>query len=150
MPVGGFSKISIASLWIAGPGGRCREPSCAPSCAPAWRAYGRLAQEVACQLPAVPPAVPPARWPEQLCSQRDENIRDTPTQAVENIIPLQKTPDMLCYRAAADTEMTLRSVSQRLNLNFTQCPKTELLGVVLQRCNLSSRKSRTLKPLNAR
>ena len=32
-------------------------------------------------------------------------MKGPPTQAVENISPLQKTPDMLCFRAAADTGM---------------------------------------------
>ena len=34
-----------------------------------------------------------------------ENITDPPTQAVENITPWQKAPDMLCSQALADTEM---------------------------------------------
>ena len=32
-----------------------------------------------------------------------KTMKDPPTQAVENIAPLQKAPDMLCSRAAADT-----------------------------------------------
>ena len=32
-----------------------------------------------------------------------KTMKDPPTQAVENISPLQKTPDMLCSRAAAES-----------------------------------------------
>ena len=77
----------LASQGISGPGGRWRKASCAPSCAPAWRAYGSLAQEVGGARLAV------------------ENITDPPTQAVENITPWQKAPDMLCSQALADTQM---------------------------------------------
>ena len=38
--------------------------------------------------------------------QAVENIRDPPTQAVENITPLQKAPDMLRSWAVASTELT--------------------------------------------
>ena len=34
-----------------------------------------------------------------------ETVKDPPTQAVENITQWQKTPDMLCSWAAADTGM---------------------------------------------
>ena len=62
-------------------------PAVLPGCPPEWRAYGSLAQEVGGARLAV------------------ENITDPPTQAVENITPWQKAPDMLCSQALADTQM---------------------------------------------
>ena len=144
LSVGGFSSIFLASLWIFGPGGRCRElcaPSCAPSCVPARRAYGSLAWEVGAACPQPCPQPCP-----QLCPRAASlrffslnslpvggfsrvsrepvvvfaghrprkpdvyrlvrnTMKDPPTQAVGNTSPLQKTPDMLRSRAAADTGM---------------------------------------------
>ena len=43
---------------------------------------------------------------------------------------------MLCSRAAADTGMASpTNALKRMSPKFTQRPKTELLGVILQRCN---------------
>ena len=49
------------------------------------------------------PQLSPELSPELSAAWR--TVKDPPTQAVENILPLQRTPDMHCSWAAADTEM---------------------------------------------
>ena len=85
------------------------------------------------------------RWPEELCPQlcprvaslwfdgfsiqAVENIRDPPTQAVENITPLQKAPDMLRSWAAADTELTSPAKCvPAAESNFHALPKNGAVG----------------------
>ena len=120
-------------------------PSCAPRCAPAWRAYGWQAQEVGgprlcpqlclrvaslrffslnslpvggfSRVSREPVVVFAGRRPRKpdVYSLIRKIIKDPPTQAVENIIPLQKTSHMLCSWATADTGVA----------SLTKCVQTD-------------------------
>ena len=155
MSVGGFSNTFLASLWFVGSRGRW--PA---SCPPTWRAYGLLAPEVGGpravpQLSprvaslwsvgpggrwpaAVPPAVPPAvilqRFARQIYEKQCEKQSRTLQLELSRILHRGRRP-LTCFVLGPRRILEWHHAFKRINPKSTYCPKTELLGVILPRCN---------------
>ena len=96
----------MASIWTVDPGGRF--PAVVPPGVPPIGELMVIGSRGWCRDQLSPQVFPrvASLWFNGFSIQAVENIRDPPTQAVENITPLQKAPDMLRSWAAADTELT--------------------------------------------